>query len=69
MQNQINGERTRLIKGNDRVHYDKQSACEILDCGSLCHVVFVLEGEARMLPTAYVRLDDAIYPHGHLKSL
>ena len=68
MHDHINGERTRLIRGKDRAHYDKRSVYEILDCGFLCHVAFVLEGEARILPTAYVRVNDAIYLHGHLRN-
>ncbi|MCG8412988.1 MAG: pyridoxamine 5'-phosphate oxidase family protein, partial [Pseudomonadales bacterium] len=64
----INGNRTRLIRGKDRAHYEKDSVYSVLDAGFLCHVGYVVDSEPRVLPTAYVRVGDAIYLHGHLKN-
>lgn len=68
MTDTIQGSRSRLIRGKDRAHYEKESVYAVLDAGFLCHVGYVIDGEARVLPTAYVRIDDAIYLHGHLKN-
>ncbi|MCG8416109.1 MAG: pyridoxamine 5'-phosphate oxidase family protein, partial [Pseudomonadales bacterium] len=68
MSENINGNRTRLIRGKDRAHYEKDSVYSVLDAGFLCHVGYVVDGESRVLPTAYVRVGDAIYLHGHLKN-
>ena len=62
------GNRTRVQRGKNRAVNDEASIKSILDAGFLCHVGFTLEGEARVLPTAYVRINDAIYLHGHLKN-
>ncbi len=68
MTESANGPRTKLVRGKDRAHYEKDSIYNVLDAGFLCHVGYVVDGEARVLPTAYVRIDDAIYLHGHLKN-
>ncbi|MDA1372712.1 MAG: pyridoxamine 5'-phosphate oxidase family protein [Proteobacteria bacterium] len=60
--------RTTLARGKDRAAYDADSINSILDASFLCHVGFIVDGEARVIPTAYVRIDDAIYLHGHLKN-
>ena len=62
------GNRTRLVRGKDRAHYEQSDVYSVLDAGFLCHVGYVVDGEARVLPTAYVRIDDSIYLHGHLKN-
>lgn len=60
--------RTRIVRGDKRASYDRESITSILDASFLCHIGFVIDGEARVLPTAYVRIDDAVYLHGHLKN-
>ncbi len=60
--------KTRIVRGADRANYEIDRIKSILDASFLCHVGFVANGEARVLPTAYVRIDDAIYLHGHLRN-
>ena len=52
----------------DRGSYEREDVYSILDTTFLCHVGFVIDGEARVLPTAYVRIGDAVYLHGHLRN-
>jgi len=62
------GKRTRIVRNDSRAAYSENVIASILDAGFLCHVGYMVNGEARVLPTAYVRIDDAIYLHGHLKN-
>ncbi len=57
-------ERTTVRRLALRGVYDPDAIREILDAGFICHVAFAVGGEARVLPTAYVRIDDQIYVHG-----
>lgn len=47
-----------------RAVYDRESIHGILDEGLVCHVSFVLDGAAHVVPTIYVRIDDNLYLHG-----
>jgi len=60
--------KTRIIRGADRASYDQDSVYAILDSSFICYVGFTIAGEARVIPTAYLRIDNAIYLHGHLKN-
>lgn len=60
--------RSKLNRKPDRGSNGNEDIYPILDATFLCHVAFVLDGEARVLPTAFVRLGDAIYLHGHLRN-
>jgi nitroimidazol reductase NimA-like FMN-containing flavoprotein (pyridoxamine 5'-phosphate oxidase superfamily) len=51
----------RLAK---RGEYDPESIRQILDAGFICHVAFLVGGEPRVIPTAYVRVGDSVYLHG-----
>jgi nitroimidazol reductase NimA-like FMN-containing flavoprotein (pyridoxamine 5'-phosphate oxidase superfamily) len=51
----------RLAK---RGHYDRATIHAILDSGFICHVGFTIDGQPRVIPTAYVRIDDSVYLHG-----
>lgn len=62
------GERTEIKRGSNRAVNNESGIAAILDASFLCHVAFTVEGEARVLPTAFVRIDDAVYLHGHLKN-
>ena len=63
-----NATRTTVKRGDNRAVYDAESIRAVLDSSFLCHVGYTIDGEARVLPTAYVRINDAIYLHGHLKN-
>ncbi len=58
--------KTTLVRGKKNAVYSKEQIYQIVDSSFLCHVGFVAEAEARVIPTAYVRIGDAIYFHGHL---
>jgi uncharacterized protein len=60
--------KTRIIRGDNRAEYEEEVITKVLDSTFLCHVGFTVDGEARVIPTAYVRIGDAIYLHGHLKN-
>ena len=60
--------KTKLVRGKKNAVYSQQEIYDIIDSSFLCHVGFVIDGEARVIPTAYVRIGDAIYFHGHLRN-
>lgn len=60
--------KTRIVRGDNRAVYETEQIKEVLDTTFLCHVGFTVNGEARVIPTAYLRIGDAIYLHGHLKN-
>jgi nitroimidazol reductase NimA-like FMN-containing flavoprotein (pyridoxamine 5'-phosphate oxidase superfamily) len=51
----------RLAK---RGAYDPETINQILDAGFICHVGFLINGQPRVIPTAFVRIDDSVYLHG-----
>lgn len=65
---EANSERVKVKRGAKRAQYDRETVHQILDATFLCHIGFVLNGEARIIPTAYVRIGDAIYVHGNRKN-
>ncbi len=60
--------RTRLKRRPARGSYDRATVDAILDEGLVCHVGFALDGQPFVIPTAYVRIDDAVYLHGSVAS-
>ncbi len=65
---QTDTNRSHIQRGSKRANYDVARIHAILDAGLICQVAFVMAGEARVLPTAYARVDDALYFHGHLQN-
>lgn len=57
--------RTRIRRGARNAVYDRAVINRMLDANLVCHVGFTEVGEARIIPTAYLRLGDAIYLHGN----
>ncbi len=57
-------ERVTVRRLAKRGHYDPATIHEILDAGFICHVGFLVNGQPRVIPTAYVRIDNALYLHG-----
>lgn len=62
-------ERITVRRGAKRACYDRPLINDILDANLICHVGFTAGGETRVIPTAYVRIDDALYLHGNRKNL
>ena len=61
-------ERIKVVRLSGRGVYDREEIYPLLDKSFLCHVGYTINGEARVLPTAYIRIGDAIYLHGHLQN-
>jgi len=56
--------RTRLKRRPQRGSFDRAAIDAILDEGFLCHVGFVHQGKACVVPTVYARAGDWIVLHG-----
>ena len=52
------------VRVNKRAHYDRETVHEILDCGLLAHVGFVIDDRPMVIPMAYARIAEVIYIHG-----
>lgn len=52
------------IRVGKRAHYDRKTVHDILDCGLVAHVGFVLDDRPMVIPMAYARIDETIYIHG-----
>lgn len=57
-------ERTRVRRLPKRGVYDREEVYAILDAGLLCHVGYVVDGQAYVAPTAHWREGDHLYWHG-----
>ncbi len=57
-------ERSRARRKADRARYDWDTVAAILDEGLVCHVGFAVDGRPWVVPTAYARVDRALYLHG-----
>ncbi|MFD2562503.1 pyridoxamine 5'-phosphate oxidase family protein [Aquimarina rubra] len=58
----------KVIRGAKRASYNKEEINKILDDAFLCHVGYVWQNNAIVIPTAYGRQGDTIYIHGSLKN-
>ena len=50
--------RTTLNRLSKRGHYDKKTLYSILDSALICHIAYVYEGEPRVIPTAFARIEN-----------
>jgi hypothetical protein len=57
-------DRTRVRRKADRGTHDRAVVDAILDEAFTCRVGFALDGRPWVVPTAYARVDDAVYLHG-----
>lgn len=60
--------RTTLKRRPQRGSHERAAMYAILDEALVCHVGVLVDGTPRVLPTAHVRLGDALYVHGSLKN-
>jgi hypothetical protein len=58
----------KVVRGPKRANYDVDTINTILDSTFLCHIGYVFENKAIVIPTAYARKGDKIYLHGSLKN-
>lgn len=61
-------DRTRVRRLPERGKYDRETVYSILDDASICHVGFVAEGRAVVIPTLFGRDGDRLYIHGSTAS-
>jgi nitroimidazol reductase NimA-like FMN-containing flavoprotein (pyridoxamine 5'-phosphate oxidase superfamily) len=60
--------RTTFKRKPQRGSHDRDALNAILDEALVCHVGVVIDGAPRVLPTAHVRVGDALYVHGSRKN-
>ena len=58
----------KVVRGSKRATYDIETIHTILDEGFLCHIGYIYNNQAIVIPTAYARKEDKIYIHGSLKN-
>jgi len=58
----------KVIRGSKRASYNVEEIHKILDDTFLCHIGYVWQNNAIVIPTAYGRKGDTIYIHGSLKN-
>lgn len=60
--------RTALKRAPKRGSHERAALDAVLDEALVCHVGVVIDGSPRVLPTAHVRVGDALYVHGSRKN-
>ena len=60
--------RTKVKRSATRGKYDKETVHAILDEAFLCHVAYVDDGMPIVIPTAYARVGEKVYLHGHISN-
>jgi nitroimidazol reductase NimA-like FMN-containing flavoprotein (pyridoxamine 5'-phosphate oxidase superfamily) len=60
--------RTTFKRKPQRGSHERDALNAILDEALVCHVGVVIDGAPRVLPTAHVRVGDAVYVHGSRKN-
>lgn len=58
----------KVVRGANRAVQDEEVLHQILDAGFLCHVSFVHDGQAHVIPTSYGRKGNDLYLHGSSKN-
>jgi len=58
----------KVVRGSKRASYNVEEIHKILDATFLCHIGYVWQEKAIVIPTAYGREGDTIYIHGSLKN-
>jgi uncharacterized protein len=56
--------RSKLKRKPDRGTFDRAAVNAILDEGFVCHVSFVFQGKACLIPTVYARAGESLILHG-----
>lgn len=60
--------RTKVKRSAARGKYDRDTVHAILDEAFLCHVAYAEDGQPFVIPTAYCRIGDRVYLHGHISN-
>lgn len=56
--------RTKINRLPKRGCYDQETLYSILDSALICHVGYILDGEPRVIPTAFARIENEFFIHG-----
>ena len=56
--------RARIRRAPQRASYDKAVIDGILDEAIVCHLGFVDDGQAFVIPTLHARVEDLVFVHG-----
>ncbi|OKH88287.1 pyridoxamine 5'-phosphate oxidase family protein [Thalassospira sp. TSL5-1] len=59
---------TKVVRGQKRASYDRETVHRIIDEAIICHVSIVLDGRPVMIPTAHWRVGEQFYIHGSSKN-
>ncbi|HEY2734191.1 MAG TPA: pyridoxamine 5'-phosphate oxidase family protein, partial [Polyangiales bacterium] len=62
------GPHTQFKRHPERGTHERAAVHTIIDEASICHLSFVLDGQAVTLPTAHARIDDRLYVHGAIRN-
>jgi nitroimidazol reductase NimA-like FMN-containing flavoprotein (pyridoxamine 5'-phosphate oxidase superfamily) len=68
MSDTLQTERTRVRRLPNRGAYDRDTINAIIDEALICHVGFVVEGKAAVIPTIHWRDGERLYLHGSVAS-
>src|SRR5258708_5280267 len=68
MSNLTPTDRTKVRRKPERGSYDRELIYSILDEAFVCHVAFIADGLAVVVPTNYVRVGDKLFLHGSVAS-
>lgn len=60
--------RATMRQRRERAAYDRETVYAILDAGFLCHVGFVFQDQAVVIPTSYARMGNELILHGAVGS-
>jgi uncharacterized protein len=60
--------RTKVSRIPKRASYDRKTIYDILDAAFVCHIAFVINNQAFIIPTIFGRKDDLIFIHGSKNS-
>jgi len=61
-------ERTRVRRMPQRGVYDREVVHKIIDEAIVCNIGVSVDGKPRVIPTAILRIDEAVYIHGSINS-
>jgi nitroimidazol reductase NimA-like FMN-containing flavoprotein (pyridoxamine 5'-phosphate oxidase superfamily) len=57
-------DQTRIRLHPERGAYDRSVINAIIDEALVCHIGVAVDGKPRVIPTAFIRIDDHVYIHG-----
>ena len=62
------GKLNKVVRGPNRAEYSKEEIYKIVDAHFICHLAYVHDNTAIVIPTGYGRMGDTIFLHGSTKN-